>query len=485
MGSLMKRFEFIPGSHKPRLMRNGLIVVGVCGFVAMFAFLGGTVPFWPKGGYTVKAEFDTAANVTTKTPVRVRGVKVGKVEKVERREGGNGVVVTMRITDDGFKLRRDARADIYWRTLLGFAFYIQLEPGSDQQALGEDGLIPLKNTTAQVELDQVLASLKKPSREGMQAIFREFDKGFDQKQGSKSGQTIENLGPAMKQIGPGLDALRGTESGDLSNLVRNSSRLMGALARNEVELGQVVTNANTALGVTAARRADLGSILRDGPRTLDDTRTTMARVRTTLEILDPIAESLRPGSRRLDEASIALRPALRELTPLLTRADPLLEDLRPTFARLGRASDAGVPLMEELDPTLKRLNDELLPGFERVNKTTGLKMFQSIGPTATSVGASAQQFDDNGHIQRFNAIAGGEQSISTIPCSTDFLNGSTEVDCSDFQAIVGAILGIPPARTGSKRLTGSPGRGGKPAPSSAPSAGGLVKKLADTLGGVL
>lgn len=497
LSSLKKRFEFIPGSHKPKTMRNGIIFLALFGFVAMFAYLGGTVPFWPKGGYTIKAEFATAANVSTKTPVRLAGVKVGKVEKVERRDGADGVVVTMRINDDNGKadLRQDAQAHIYWRTLLGFAFYIELDPGSAQAKLGEGDTIPIKNTTAQVELDQVLASLDKPSRSGMQAIFREFDQGFSQEKDSQAGQTIDNLGPAMKQVGPGLDSLRGTQSGDLTRLVKNSSRLMGALARNETQLGQVITNGNTTLGVTAAKRAALGQILREGPATLRDTRTTMARLRTTFDELDPIAEDLRPGARKLDDASLALRPALDELDPLLDRAQPLLRNLRPAVARLGRAGTAGVPLLDRLDPTVDRLNEKLIPALNRTSKEDGLTLAQSIGPTITAVTNSTSIFDRNGYTQRFQALAGGQQTAASIPCSGDLLNGDTSIDCSDLQKVVAELIGIPTGKGGSAKLTATPaapsrGKGsgsssGGGAPSTGNPAGDVVKKLADAIGGVL
>ncbi len=54
-------------------MRNGVIFLALFSVVLIFAFLGGTMPFMPKGGDTIKAEFRTAANVSTKTPVRVKG----------------------------------------------------------------------------------------------------------------------------------------------------------------------------------------------------------------------------------------------------------------------------------------------------------------------------------------------------------------------------------------------------------------------------
>ncbi|WP_372788643.1 MlaD family protein [Paraconexibacter sp.] len=490
MRGFMKRFEFIPGTHRPKLMRNGALFLGLFGLVMMFAFLGGTLPFLPKGGDTIKAEFRTAANVSPKTPVRVRGVKVGKVEKVDRRENGEGVVVTMRINKDNgeIDLRRDARASIYWRTLLGFAFYIELEPGADPQKLGDE-TIPMERTTAQVELDQVLASVDAPSRSGMQAIFREFDKGFDPEKDSQAGPTIDNLGPAMRQVGPGLDALRGTQRGDLTRVIRNSSRLMGALARNELELGQVITNGNVALGVTAARRADLGQMLQQGPATLRDTRSTMVRLRTTLNELDPIAEDLRPGSRKLDDASAALRPALRELTPLLARTDPMLRSLRPALSRLGAAGTSGVKLMDGLDPTFDRLNDKLIPALDTKSDVTGLKMFQAIGPTFAAVQSSSQQFDSRGHVQRFHAIETSDKAIGAMPCYTDILQGSPTLDCSDLQAIAAAYLGGGPA-TKKQRLSSRPrpsttSSGSSRAPSGGGDAATLVKKLADAIGGAL
>lgn len=488
MRDFLKRFDYVPGTHRPKVMRNGALFLALFGAIAGFAFLGGSVPFWPKGGYTVKAEFDTAANVTTKTPVRMHGVKVGKVEKVERNADADGVVVTMRINDDNgsIDLRRDARAHIYWRTLLGFAFYIELDGGSEQAKLG-GATIPMSRTTAQVEFDEALAAIDKPSREGIRTVFREFDEGFDPDEGSRAGRTLDALGPAMRQVGPGLDALRGTESGDLTRVVRNSSRLMGALARNEVELGQVIANGNAAIGVTAARRADLGQILSQGPETLRSTRATMVRLRTTLGELDPIADDLRPGARKLDDAAVALRPALDELTPLLDRANPLLRSLRPAVSRLGTAARAGVPLMERLDPTIDRLNKSLLPALSKENPETDLKVYEMVGPTIAAVQSSAQQFDSRGHVQRFHTLEASDKALGALPCSTDLLQGGTSIDCSDVQAIAGALLGVPPSRVAGSKLSTAPRtRAQRASGSSGPSdAAPLLKKIADVIGGTL
>lgn len=489
MARFMSRFEYRPGMHRPKTMRNGALFLAATFVVIGIMFLGGAIPFLPKGGTTIKAEFETAANVSTKTPVRVKGIDVGKVEKVERQPDGRGVIVTMRIEDGkGVDLRKDARADILWRTLLGFAFYIQLEPGASEEKLG-NATIPMERTTAQVELDQVLAGIDQPSREGMQAIFDEFDTGFGDD--TKAGAVVDRLGPAMRNVGPGLDGFRGTESGDLTDLVRDGSRLMGALARNENELGTVVKHANTTLAVTAAQRAALGTMFREGPAALDATRATMARVRTTLDVLDPVAEKLRPGVRELDDASVALRPALRQLDPLLDRAEPLLDDLEPAMRRLGAASAQGTTLIDRLDPTVERVNSTIIPGLDKKNPETDLKVFQAIGPTFSTVSSSASMFDGNGFVQRFTAVTPGEAMVSDAPCSTDLINGTPGIDCSDLQYAMSTVLGLnpPSGSRSSKMLSSAPrSRGdGRTSAGSGPQkrAGSVIKQLADAVGGVL
>jgi virulence factor Mce-like protein len=447
MRSPLQRLDYRPGLHRAHPVRNGLVVIGLFAFAMLYMFTDGGILPLSQDGTLVKAEFANAANVEIPTtPVRLHGVSVGKVEKVERRPGG-GVLVTMRVHEKGFRLRRDARANIYWRTLLGFQFSIELDPGSDPESLG-DRTIPQSRTTTQVELDQVLAAIDRPSRTSIRGTLRAFDNGFAA--ASRPGRALDALAPAMRQIAPGVDALRGVGAGDLSETVRNTSRLTGALARNEAALGGLVQGADASLAVTAARRADLAGILRDAPATLVDTRSTMARLRGTLDALDPLAAQLRPGARRLDDASRALRPALAELRPLLAHAHPLLDDLRPTLARLGRAARTGTPLLAGLEPTLRRTRDTLLPWLDTTDKETRIKNFQAIGPVFAAVSDSAQQFDVNGHTQRFQAVAGGGRSASFLPCHMDFPHGSP-FDCSDVEKVAAGLLGAPPPPQGKGR----------------------------------
>lgn len=449
---LLSRFESVPGQARKRPIRNGIIVLALFGALLAYAYSSGHIPFVPKGGQLVTADFKTIANVTPgKTPVRVAGVTVGTVEKTERLPAGRGVRVSMRVEDGkGVELHRDAQAHIYWRTLLGFSFYVQLDEGADPEPLGKT-TIAMKDTTTQVELDQVVQALDKPSRKGLQTMFKEFDKGFGD---GPAGRSLDALAPAMTQVAPGLQALRGTKPGDLTDTVRQTSRLMGALAKNEVQLGQVVANANTTLGVTAARRSAIASTLQNGATTLDQTKATMVRLRGTLDQLDPRAEQLRPGVRELAPASKALRPALAELRPLLADARPTLQDLRPALTRLRGASRAGVPFIKAIDPTLNRTRDTIIPGLDARSKITERKLYEEIGPVAATVDSSAALFDAYGHVQRFQAVNGGPRSIAALPCSADLVTGKG-ITCSDLGTVLGGFFGgPPPPRAGAPARSG-------------------------------
>lgn len=481
---VMSRFEQVPGRARDRHTRNGIIVLAILGAALYYAYTGGSIPFLPEGGRTVTADFASVANVTPgKTPVRVAGVNVGKVDSVERLPGGRGVRVKMNITDKGVHLRKDATAHIYWRTLLGFAFYIQLDEGSAPQSLGGQ-TIAMKNTTTQVELDQVLTALTPPSRAGMQTLFKEFDKGFNGN--TAAGRSLDAAGPAMTQIAPGINALRGTKPGDLTDTVASASRFMGALARNEVQLGQVVNNADTTVGVTAAQSAALDSTLRNGPSALDQTRRTMTRLRTTLDTLDPVADSLRPGVRVLDDAGRAVRPALVELRPTLDDARPLLSDLRPALVKLRSASRNGVPLLKGLEPMFDRLNASIIPGLNKKG-ATGLKLYESVGPTIASVSSSTSLFDAYGFTQRFQAVNGGGHSAGFLPCS---LNVSpVGVNCGALNQALGQFIpgfGKAPSSTRTASRKAAPSRAPQAStktPAAPSAAAKTISRLAGLLGG--
>lgn len=453
----LDRFAIVPGEHKARPTRNGLVFLAVL-MVLLYCGFTKTIPFLPKDGDVIKAHFSSATNVISGNAVRVNGVDVGQVTKVERDPSGRGALISMRVTPEGFTVHQDAQASIYWRTLLGRNVYIDLEPGStDLPKLGST-TIPMNRTEVQVEFDQLLDSYDKDGRAGVRTFFREGDKVLS---GPQVGRAVDAMTPALRPAAPALQAMRGTQPGkDLPQLADNAGQTLGALARDEVALGGFLENGNIVLGVTAARRADLGAMLLRAPASLRETRTTLKRVRTTLDILDPVAAKLRPGLRDTAPALNRTTPTLRALSAVTPTALVALGDLRPALVNLRSASAQGQPLMVGIRPTLARLQDEILPFLGEENATTTLKNFQAIGPFFSTLASSSSEFDGSGHVQRFMP-GQGLDSLGPLPCSVtafDPASAGQLAKCTEALKIIPQIVaGAPRKGGGRKAFTGQKG----------------------------
>jgi hypothetical protein len=115
--------------------------VGVVALVILgiLVFLGFTkdIPFTRP--YQVKAVFSSSNGLRHDSPVRIAGVEVGKVKKIEAQDGTSNTVVTMSIKDSGLPLHRDATAKIRPRIFLEGNFFVDLSPGTPGADELDDG----------------------------------------------------------------------------------------------------------------------------------------------------------------------------------------------------------------------------------------------------------------------------------------------------------------------------------------------------------
>src|SRR4051794_41886814 len=92
-------------------LRRGSVLIAVALVLLFWAFMH-HLPFagGPHGA-VVRAEVRTAANVTSRTPVRIGGTDVGSVERLERAGGGGPAPNVLRLTPPRPGLGGDAEAD--------------------------------------------------------------------------------------------------------------------------------------------------------------------------------------------------------------------------------------------------------------------------------------------------------------------------------------------------------------------------------------
>jgi phospholipid/cholesterol/gamma-HCH transport system substrate-binding protein len=437
-------FDIVPGQYQPRRIRTGAIFTV---FVAIFLYIIYTKPSIPLlsgGGTAVKADFAYAANIRPGyTPVRVLGVDVGQVTGLKRGPNARGAELTLTIDPGkGVSVRQDATLSLRWRTLLGRNYYVDLTPGSPSAAPLGDQVIPESRTNSQVEIDQALEPLNATGRKALGTMINQFSAGFADPAAVRG--TVQNFAPAMKNLAAGLPGLRGTQPGtDLPALISSTNKMMGALARDEVNLGNMIDNGSVALGVTAARSIDLGSTFDQAPGALQQTQATMTRLVQTLNVLDPIAQRLGPGATALAPAATEARTALDAATPLLADARPTLAALRPSVSALSKAATAGAPVITGFMPLLNRIQTSFIPFLNRTDPGTKLKNYEAVGPAVAGVSSTISLGDKNGPLAGFEA-GFGENTISSSPCLTFLTDPNVplqnKVDCQALSQILANIL---------------------------------------------
>ena len=120
--------------------KNIEIMVGLfvaAGFAALFMLamkVSNLSAFSENDTYTVQAQFDNIGGLKVRSPVRIGGVRIGRVSSIRYDDNKLEAVVHMIISNKHNKLPEDTRANIYTAGLLGEQ-YIGLEPGGSTEFL--------------------------------------------------------------------------------------------------------------------------------------------------------------------------------------------------------------------------------------------------------------------------------------------------------------------------------------------------------------
>ncbi len=128
----------------------GAVVLAAAGIFIVFAMKTANVD--TASGYQIKGAFTNANGVIVGSDIRIGGVKVGSVSKLELDPVSYQAVVTMNIGDD-VKLPDDSSATIRSESLMGGKF-LALDPGGSEAMLTAGGMI--RHTQSTPDLEQLL-----------------------------------------------------------------------------------------------------------------------------------------------------------------------------------------------------------------------------------------------------------------------------------------------------------------------------------------
>jgi phospholipid/cholesterol/gamma-HCH transport system substrate-binding protein len=447
-----------PGQHK-RLPNHviGLILVAL---VAVGSYLAYTKKLPWSHGYQVSAVFKTAENIRPKSPVRIAGVNVGEVTGVEPctndnpacggvdggdtttastngtpgQSGATGVqaaIVTMDISDEGQPIKQDATFKLRPRLFLEGNLFVDVNPGSPESPdAPSDHTFPITQTSAAVQLDQVLTTLQGGVRRNLQIFLKEFGDALVKYGGAEGFRQLYKTSPgAYKYTALVNQAFLGTQPHDLSNLVRNLDSTVQALDADQTGLENLVTNLRVVTGSFAAQNQALSQAIARLPDVLRVGKPALAALDRSFPPLRAFAREVLPGVRSTPETLDAATPLLNQIRKLVSRPElrGLSQDLRHTIPKLTKLSHRSIPFLHQSRSLASCFNQTIIPwsnssvpdnNFPPPTVTDGAgthpaTVAEETGYGLVGIGGESRSGDANGEYIRVEA--GGGVNTPVVP----------------------------------------------------------------------
>src|SRR4051794_20316143 len=336
-------------------MTIALLVVAIC-VVAYLLFAGSG------GSHKVVLALDNASQLVKGNQVKVGGVSVGSVSKLELAPDARARI-EVSIDDHGvWPLHRGTRAEVRPTSLAGVANrYVALTPGPvNEPDLASGATIPAHDTQAEVDLDQLLNTLDARTVRDVKLLTRNGASALSGR-GRPLARALTALNPALAQV-DSLEHELLHDQGRFGRFLVESADVVSAVASRRPQLERLVASGRATLGEVASRDAQLDSLLRRVPGTLRRTNTTLVNLRGALGDVDPTLRVARPVARPLSRTMTLAQPVMREARPVVGRLRRTIDrrgsgDLVGLLRRLPALGQSAVPA---LDSTVATVTD-LLP----------------------------------------------------------------------------------------------------------------------------
>jgi phospholipid/cholesterol/gamma-HCH transport system substrate-binding protein len=252
------------------------------------------------GGDSYRAAFSEAGGLLKGDDVRIAGVKVGKVQKVDL--AGDHVVVDFKVTEPA-KFGPQTAASVRMKTLLGQK-YLALEPAGGGQ-MEEGTEIPLERTVSSYDVVNAFTDLATTSER------------IDTDQLAKSLTTLATeFKDSPPQVKAALDGL---------------SRLSTTIASRDAELKRLLASANSVSGTVAQRNKAVESIIKNADLLMVELDERREAIHTLFTNTSDMAKQLTALVR---DNRAQLKPALDQLTKVLAVLEKHEKDLNDTIAAM-------------------------------------------------------------------------------------------------------------------------------------------------------
>jgi ABC-type transporter Mla subunit MlaD len=417
-----RRREAIPVSELGRgsRVKFALILILVVIVGVYFGFTK-RIPF--KHGFQLKAQFSTAVNIHSKSPVRVAGVDVGKVSSI-KREGKTGLV-TMEIEGRGLPIHEDATVKIRPRIFLEGNWFVELSPGSPSaKTISSGHTLPLTQTSDPVQLDQVLDALNTDTRANLQKFLIYYGEGLTKHPDAEENaeqlpevrgvNAAEALNKTYRRSPEALrggailnQAITGTEQHDFSKLIAGVGKVTSALNVHEQELGELIGNFNTFFESLAVQSSALRATVHELPTALLGIGNGLAALDRSFPPTRAFAKDILPGVKATPETVKALLPWIEQVKASLapTELGGVAKGLAEATPSLAKLTGEQIPVFKQTEAFNQCLTKVIYPAgnakLQDGNATSGVENYKEFWYSLVGLSGIGQGFDGNGTFTKF------------------------------------------------------------------------------------
>jgi phospholipid/cholesterol/gamma-HCH transport system substrate-binding protein len=320
-------------------VKVGLLIFVALGLLAAFVIVLGN--FSLSKGFAFAVDFDFSGNLQAGAPVKVAGIKLGKVQRVDylagRKDPKTGrrvyvrahVWVEERVRGTVFE---DAEFFINTQGVLGEQ-YLEIVPGTPGKRAVVPGDVLVGVTPPRMDL--VVARLYEVL-DGVTRLLRE-DK-----------QSISNLLRAGTRAVKTVDVLLSENRGEIK-------RLLASLDKFTAEAGELIKNVRAGVGHPQRLRNLLASVEKTSTSISRNIDGLLARTNRALDGVSRVTAAVGPDERK------KIKRALDQLVKLGDRVYAVTGDAQKMLARLNRGKGtAGAFLVkDELYDDLKEMVRDL------------------------------------------------------------------------------------------------------------------------------
>jgi virulence factor Mce-like protein len=290
------------------------------------------LPFVPT--YALHVQAANASELTHGTDVNMGGARVGVVSSVTPSRAANGrpvALLNLHLYENIKPLPVDSRFDIRLKGAIGLK-YLQITLGHSRRGYPNGATVPMRQTSSEVDFDQVLSMFNPPTRRGVTGSTIGFSEALAGR-GNDLNQAIGAFVPLVTDLGPVARNLS-SRSTDLAGFFRGLESYTAALVPVASTQAALFTNLNTTFRALAAVAVpSLQNTISQTPPTFDATIANVPVIRPFLRDTASLLHQLRPGFATLSQSA----PVLADTFAIGTRTLPATVELDGRTVSLAEA----------------------------------------------------------------------------------------------------------------------------------------------------